>query len=52
MHFHKSTTMHNALNVVAVLLSMQGQKVLGFHQKYLNLRSNDELMGLEWHEGE
>ncbi len=25
-----------ALNVVVVLLSMEGQKVLGFHQTYLN----------------
>ncbi len=25
------------------LLSMQGQKALGFHQKYLNLSSEDEL---------
>ncbi len=31
-----------ALNVVVALLSMQGQKALGFHQKYLNLCSEDE----------
>ncbi len=31
-----------ALNMVVVLLSMQGQKALGFHQKYLNLCSDDE----------
>ncbi len=30
------------LNVVVALLSMQGQKALGFHQKYLNLCSEDE----------
>ncbi len=31
-----------ALNVVDPLLSMQGQKALGFHKKYLNLYSEDE----------
>ncbi len=31
-----------ALNVVVPLLSMQGQKALGFHLKYLNLCSEDE----------
>ncbi len=31
-----------ALNVSVVLLSMQGQKALGFHQKYLILCSEDE----------
>ncbi len=31
-----------ALNVVVALLSMQGQKALGFYQKYLNLFSEDE----------
>ncbi len=31
-----------ALNMVVPLLSMQGQKALGFHQKYLNLCSEDE----------
>ncbi len=30
------------LNVPDVLLSMEGQKALGFHQKYLNLCSEDE----------
>ncbi len=30
------------MNVVVLLLSMQGQKALGFHQKYLNLCSEDE----------
>ncbi len=35
------------------LLSMQGPKALGFHQKYLNLcYKNESLMGLEEHEGE
>ncbi len=46
-----------ALNVSVALLSMQGQKALGFHQKYLNLCSEDDKMteghtGLERHEGE
>ncbi len=43
------------LNVVVPLLSMQGQKALGFHQTYLNLCSEDEfhsLLGLEQPEGE
>ncbi len=31
-----------ALIVVVPLLSMEGQKALGFHQKYLNLCSEDE----------
>ncbi len=31
-----------ALNTVVALLSMQGQKALRFHQKYLNLCSEDE----------
>ncbi len=31
-----------ALNVSVVLLSMEDQKALGFHQKYLNLCSEDE----------
>ncbi len=31
-----------ALNVLVTLLSMQGQKALGFHQKYLNLSFEDE----------
>ncbi len=31
-----------ALNVVVALLSMEDQKALGFHQKYLNLCSEDE----------
>ncbi len=31
-----------SLNVSVVLLSMQCQKSLGFHQKYLNLCSEDE----------
>ncbi len=30
------------LNVSVLLLSMQGQKALGFHQKYFNLFSEDE----------
>ncbi len=39
-----------ALNVSVVLLSMQGQKALEFHKKYLYL--NKGLMGLVRHEGE
>ncbi len=31
-----------ALNVLVALLSFEGQKVLGFYQKYLNLWSEDE----------
>ncbi len=31
-----------ALNVSVAVLSIQGQKALGFHQKYLNLCSEDE----------
>ncbi len=44
-----------ALNVSVALLSIEGQKALAFHQKYLNLCSEDEnkgLMCLERHEGE
>ncbi len=42
------------LNVVGPLLSTKGQKVLRFHQKYLNLCSEKKtcLIGLQWHEGE
>ncbi len=39
-----------ALNMAGPLLSMQDQKTLRFHQKYLNLCSKDErrpFMGLE-----
>ncbi len=32
-----------ALNMLVVLLSMEGQKALKFHQKYLNLCSEDGL---------
>ncbi len=40
-------------NVVVALLSKQGQKALGFHQKYVNLCSEDEcLMSLKQNEGE
>ncbi len=42
-----------AINILVMLLSMQGQKALKFHQKYLNLCSKFQgLTGLEWHEGE
>ncbi len=41
-----------ALNMSVALLSMQGQKILGFHQKYLNLCSEDERksyrFGITW----
>ncbi len=30
------------LDVLVALLSREGQKVVGFHQKYLNLFSEDE----------
>ncbi len=41
-----------ALSVVVVLLSMEDQRALGFHQKYLHLCSDDNegLTGLERHE--
>ncbi len=32
----------SALNVVVPFLSMESQKALGFHKKYLNLCSEDE----------
>ncbi len=32
------------LNVVVALLSMEGQKAIGFHKKLLNLYSEDEQM--------
>ncbi len=40
--------------MVDSLLSMEGQKALGFHQKYLDLCSEDEQKsyGLKLHEGE
>ncbi len=41
-----------ALNMVVAFLSMQGQKALGFHQKYLNEGMNEDHTGLERHEGE
>ncbi len=41
-YFNDVRTTFLALNVVVALLSMQGQKALGFHQKYLNLCSEDE----------
>ncbi len=41
-----------ALNVSVALLSMQGQRALGFHQKYLNLCFEDEwssnMFGMTW----
>ncbi len=43
-----------ALNVSVALLSMQGQKALGFHQNILICvpKMNEGLTGLERHEGE
>ncbi len=43
-----------ALNVVVPLVSMQGQKALGFHKNTLICvpKMNEGLRGLEWHEGE
>ncbi len=42
-----------ALNMWVLLLSMEGQKAFGFHEKYLNLCSEDEWMsygfGMTWH---
>ncbi len=42
IHFMKLREYFLALNVVDVLLSMEGQRALGFHQKYVNLCSEDE----------
>ncbi len=36
-----------ALNVSVVLLSMEGQNAVGFHQKYLNLCSKEEIRSLQ-----
>ncbi len=43
-----------ALNVAVTLLSMQGQKALGFHKKILSgvSKMNEGLTGLERHEGQ
>ncbi len=38
--------------MVGTMLSMEGQKALGFHQKYLNLCSEDEWVLRVWIEGE
>ncbi len=43
IHFMKLREHFLALNVVDVLLSMEGQRALGFHQKYLDLFSEDEM---------
>ncbi len=40
--FNDVLTMFLGLERAGTLLSMEGQKVLGFHQKYLNLFSKDE----------
>ncbi len=47
----ESTTMHAHSFYSILMMSMEGQKALGFHQKSLNLCSGD-LTGLERHEGE
>ncbi len=39
-----------ALNVSVVLLSMQGQKALRLHPKYLNLCSEDEQVLRAWND--
>ncbi len=44
-----------SLNVSGALLSMEGQKALGFHKKNILicvLKMNEGLTGLEQHEGE
>ncbi len=41
-YFNNVLTTFLALKVLVVLLSTEGQKALGFHQKYLNLCSEDE----------
>ncbi len=53
-YFNNALTTFLGLEHSSELLSMEGQKALGFHQKYLNLYSKDERRsyGLEWHEGE
>ncbi len=37
-----------ALNVVAALLSIEDQKAIGFHQKYLNLCSENKRRSYEF----
>ncbi len=39
-------------NISVVLLSMEGLRALRFKQKYLNLKMNGGLTGLERHQGE
>ncbi len=54
-YFNDVLTIFLGLDLVVLLLSMQGQKDLGFHQKTsYNLCSEDERKsyGLERHEGE
>ncbi len=41
-YFNDTLTTFLGLEVVVTLLSMQGQKTLGFHQKYLNVCSEDK----------
>ncbi len=41
-YYNNVLTIFLALTMVIQLLSIQGQKTLGFHQKYLNFCYNDE----------
>ncbi len=41
-YFNDALLYFCALTIVVPLLSMEGQKDLGFHPKYLNLCSEDE----------
>ncbi len=40
--FYRSRYVSGLGNISVVLLSMEGQRALRFHQKYLNLCSEDE----------
>ncbi len=48
-YFNDDLTTLLVLSMSVVLLSMQDQKALGFHQTFLNcvLKMNEGLMGLE-----
>ncbi len=41
-YFIDVLTVSGPWNISVTLLSMKGQKAFGFHQKYLNLLSEDE----------
>ncbi len=52
-YFNNVLTTFWALNMVVVLLSVHGQKALGFHQYLICVSDmNEGLMGLERHEDE